>query len=262
MDEANDQSDMQEIQLRLAKFVRSRAKWFEPFVELADGQSLGLFGGLIRDLMFPNLFREPRDIDIVVESLDFDDFETKFHSVIKRKTRFGGYKLEIDNVEIDVWPLNATWGFKKTGLRPSFNNLPKTTFLNVEAVVAVFDDVELFSADVLESGFFDGMTSKILRINLRENPFPTLNAIRSLITAAKLEFAMDRNLAEFILTTLANVSNHELSEIQVSHYGRIICQPNELSAWVNGIEDSLDEGDLAKLLLTQQRREELWSLRQ
>ena len=62
--------------------------------------------------------------------------------------------------------------------------MPKTTFLNVEAVAVELNPRPTRSRKLYESGFFEGVATETIEINLEENPFPDLCVARSLLTAA------------------------------------------------------------------------------
>src|SRR5947209_776588 len=94
-----------------------------------------LFGGLLRDILVFGIRNYPRDVDIVLANGSIREIERKFQHEIRRKTRFGGVQLELRRWHFDVWPLEMTWAFlNNKSLEPTPANLPKTTFLNVEAI--------------------------------------------------------------------------------------------------------------------------------
>ncbi|MER1823168.1 hypothetical protein KC982_18395, partial [Proteus mirabilis] len=83
-------------------------------VLLEEKNDVFLFSGIIRDYF---LYKDKssnfnvRDIDIVVSDID------KFHSIFKnkiqyKKNSFGGLKLYFNDINIDVWQANLTWGLK------------------------------------------------------------------------------------------------------------------------------------------------------
>jgi len=94
-----------------------------------------LFGGALRDLLVFGFL--PRDLDIVVRTSELDRFTDEFIHYLVRRTRFGGMHFLVDGWHLDVWPLRETWAFRTGLVRPcNFLTLPRTTFLNVEAVAA------------------------------------------------------------------------------------------------------------------------------
>ncbi len=98
-----------------------------------------LFGGTLRSLLISRLVHQregrPRDVDIVIQGPPLEILRQLFEKRIARETRFGGLQLRSAEWLFDVWPLERTWAIMedKVGV-PSFSYLPRTTFLNVEAV--------------------------------------------------------------------------------------------------------------------------------
>src|SRR5438552_3201470 len=134
-----------------------------------------VFGGALRDLMLRRRRSLPRDLDIVVEDLRSPVFDRLFGPHIRRKTRFGGYHLSVHGWKFDLWPLAETWAFREGFVHDiAFENLPKTTFLNIEAIAVRLDTRRFRAREVYASGFFEALLEKKIEINLEENPFPTL----------------------------------------------------------------------------------------
>ena len=94
----------------------------------------------------------------------------------------------------------------------------RTTFLNVEAATISLN-VQRGARMVHAHGFFEGIKSKTLDINLEENPFPELAAIRTLITAYKLNYGLSRRLARYVIHYTNRTPFEQLVQIQFSHYG-------------------------------------------
>jgi hypothetical protein len=163
----------------------------------------------------------PRDIDIVVAKGNSEELQETLNPYIRRRTRFGGFQLELQKWHFDIWPLQSTWAFLNSQtLNAIPENLPKTTFLNVEAIAA-----ELCPSGeigrIVESGFFAGVQSRELDINFEPNPYPALAAVRALATATKLRFSISPRLARYILLTKQRFGSEGLVAAQDSHYGLV-----------------------------------------
>jgi hypothetical protein len=180
-----------------------------------------LFGGLLRDVLILGPGQGPRDVDVVIGNGSSEELEEALHPYIKRRNRFGGFHLELSKWHFDVWPLQETWAFvQNKGLVASPQNLPKTTFLNVEAIaVSLGDDGEV--GEIFESGFFDAVRTRTLDINLEDNPYPALAAVRALATAEKLRYSLSPRLGQYILETEKEVGPDALVNAQDSHYGYV-----------------------------------------
>jgi hypothetical protein len=191
-----------------------------------------LFGGLLRDIFIFGARKYPRDIDVVLVDGNTKAFERTLEPHIIRRTRFGGLQLELEQWHFDVWPIKMTWAFRQNkNLCAIPVNLPRTTFLNVEAVVAEIGENGRIH-DIIESGFFQAIYSKLLDINFEENPYPALAAARALATAAKLRFAMTARLAGYIVDVEKEFGTHALVAAQDSHYGSVRFRPDDIQCLI------------------------------
>jgi hypothetical protein len=199
-----------------------------------------LFGGFLRDLMVFGKSRNPRDIDIVVQHHSIADLVLQLKDFSPEQNRFGGIHLTMSHWNCDIWPLVNTWGFKHgPAFAPSFKNLPRTTFLNVEAVALEIGQRGKVGP-IAEYGFFDSIISKTLEINLELNPYPALAAIRALMTAKKLNFYISKTLCRYILKTTEIAGVDSLIEAQRSHYGEVKFSPAYLRTILADIKTNVE----------------------
>lgn len=192
--------------------------------------SAAFFGGMLRSLLVskldPGISRRPRDIDIVIRGAGIVDLEEVFRASVSRKTRFGGLQLRRVEWQFDVWPLEETQAFLEDSVKsPSFENLPWTTFFNVEAVAV---DVwprpglarKVYSGD---DQFFRGIIHRTLEINRERNPYPELCVVRGLVMAANLRWKVGPRLLSYLARHGREMSSEDFEVIQQKHYGRIQC---------------------------------------
>src|SRR5712692_641684 len=185
---------------RVSRFLNNGANWKAPLRQVVSTiqnreWKAVLFGGVLRDLSLFGPAERPRDVDIVVDGVSQLELEKTFEEWIVRRNRFGGLHLRVDKWMIDIWNVAATWGIVELELIPSFNELPKTTFLNVEAIAAELTTVRGQERRLYSHGFFEAIAARVVDINLESNPFPALCVIRSLLTAARLNFEISHRLA-------------------------------------------------------------------
>lgn len=196
-----------------------------------------LFGGVLRDIMVFGNEHAPRDFDIVVD-VNAAELSDLFHSKVRRRTRFGGLQILQDGWPIDIWPLNRTWAFQHMALAPTFENLPKTTFLNVEAIAVDLWNPHGSKRTFYEHHFFSAIASRTVEVNLRENPYPSLCVIRSLITAWKLDFGVGENLKEYVRQFGASLTLPDIDRIQNEHYGHPQVPSNLIRSWIDDVLNS------------------------
>lgn len=250
---------------------RTDLVWNSPIVQtLRDLRNCGgssvFFGGAIRSLLFSRLIRgrfgRPRDVDIVVNEMTIEGLRERFGSLVSRETRFGGLQLIREQWHFDIWPLNRTWAFvNDNSERPTFNDLPHTTFFNLEAIA-----VEVWptpgASRVIFSGddqFFEGVVSRTLEINREENPFPALCVIRALVLAAGMDMAIGPKLADYLARHSCHVTDDELGTVQLKHYGSIRVAPETARSWLTHLRTAVGRLQGSRLQLPIWKQRTLWS---
>ena len=204
----------------------------------SHGWSLTLFGGLLRDLMLTDTDQKPRDVDVVVGNATPASLFAVLSSHTRRKTRFGGLHLKVEDWHFDVWPLCETWAFRHalvTDCSPA--NLPKTTFLNIEAIATTMPSTKR-KTEVFSHGFFESLLNRQVEINLEDNPFPALCVARSLIMASKLGFEIGPRLARYIAYYSNSLGLEEIHAAHLSHYGRDVCSLQQMDVWLKVINEA------------------------
>lgn len=208
-----------------------------------------LFGGFLRDLLLFGLTRHPRDIDVVIANRSIEELQEALSPFIQRRTRFGGLQIEFNRWHFDIWPLEQTWGFSQTNLLlPKKENLPKTTFLNIEAI-AVSLGPRGGVGDIYEWGFFDAFQNRTLDINFEDNPYPALAAIRSIKTALQISFAMSPRLASYVVNTADLLGVDSFVEAQEKHYGKVSLRSTDINRIVAEVKRHLERNGRSPILL-------------
>ncbi|HVF72323.1 MAG TPA: hypothetical protein VM940_12010 [Chthoniobacterales bacterium] len=195
-----------------------------------------IFGGVIRDLMLKGPSISPRDVDLVVGGIGIQDMGGVFAEGLQRRNRFGGLHVAIHGWHFDVWPLGETWAFRQNFVAPAtFETLPKTTFLNIEAVVVRLDTKSWRYREIHTHGFFEALLTRTLEINCEANPYPILCVVRSLLMAAKLQFAIGPRLASYICEHARTVDVDQVMDVQWQHYKRFVFDVDTFKLWLSAI---------------------------
>lgn len=186
------------------------------FNKLEAQRNLYLVGGAIRDIAVKKAL--PRDIDIIVEKEE--ELDKALSDFKYTKNRFGGFKLEIDNLYFDIWTMKDHWAFKKGIFESNYDNLSKTTFLNIDSLI-----LDLKSQKFQVEIFNKAIEEKLLDITLpyqyiKDNPTPEVNILRLLIFKKEWEFEFSDLVYEYIFNWLDNNINNisRLIEAQNKHY--------------------------------------------
>jgi hypothetical protein len=218
-----------------------------------------VFGGVPRDLVVLGVTDRPRDVDIVLDDVSIEEIRSTFSKSVFRETRFGGVTLRVDGWLVDIWPLRQTWAFRELSVPVTgFQDLPKTTFLNVEAVAVDLAVRRGQTRNVYSFGFFEGVSERVLEINFEPNPFPDLCVVRSLIITARLGFRIGSRLAIYISNHSRGMQIKDLVALQLSHYGGLRCQPEILREWLVRISQHVHENPKEPYALPVQREQQLY----
>ena len=220
---------------------------------LKDWESRGwapiLFGGVVRDFCILGSRRYPRDIDVVLGNAGTDDVIRELAGAEYRLNRFGGLHLNVARWSFDVWPLSKTWAFTTdASLPPSAENLPRTTFLDVEAVAVTLNGPNRIG-QIYSSGFFRSVTERCININYVKNPFPPLAAIRAILIAYKLRFQISRQLAEYISMTVSQSGITALVDAQDQHYRKVVFRETDIAEILEYFVIQLASKDRTRLSL-------------
>jgi hypothetical protein len=241
-----------ELRTRVRRFVSSQSWHGQRLQKIFDRISdhdwtAVLFGGVLRDLMLGIGSHRPRDVDIVVEGATSNELLRVFHDLVLRRNRFGGLQLARRGLAVDVWPLSATWAFSQfDDGQDTLSNLPKTTFLNIEAVAIEVANAVGRPRKVYSSGFFESLDQRVLELNFPQNPFPALCVVRSLVMARKLGFGIGPRLANYIRVHSRDLTMEDLVVAQSQHYGRVLLTEASLERCFRAVDEPLsaDEAPL------------------
>ncbi|WP_281217264.1 hypothetical protein [Lysinibacillus capsici] len=178
----------------LREIIRNNYSFKELYLNLLKRYDSCLIGGAIRDFCFDST---PKDLDFVINIPDKNLFTyiSKFDYKINK---FGGYKVILDEIIVDIWSIDNHWAFKNKILPKSVENLEHTTFYNFDSLV--FN----LKSDILYSNcFLDGYKKNELDITLdkthfHQNPQITSNVYKALKLADQLDLEFSSNTIEYI----------------------------------------------------------------
>jgi len=221
-----------ELADKLARFLKTRSPIAKAIQRVRAGmwQSY-LFGGVLRDIFRPDpLVPGVRDVDFVINDEDFNRFHWHLRAFVVSRNRFGGLRLRIGRVPVDAWSLKQTWAFRQgfVAVR-SFRSLTETTFLNIDGIVADISYARRGSPEVYARGYLAAFKNNVLDIELRENPFPSLVAVKALRAMYRYKLGINRPLADYISWVLENVGFEKFESEQRRHYGRALVSGERLS---------------------------------
>ena len=194
-----------------------------------------IFSGVIRNFLLG--FTENRDMDIVVADLDavsFDYPELKECSVSRNS--FGGYKAVIDDVYIDIWSLNTTWGIQVRNMRRNPYSLIKTAFFNFSAIV--FDLKK--KRFICDDGFCSFLRTRTMDVVLPENPNITLCILNTIYYAKKYKFPLSYRLCAWVRKHYDETLPFE--DVELAHFHKSVVSTDD-RMWFNSIVSFLIDGN-------------------
>lgn len=201
-----------------------------------------LFGGAIRDFLDGSLDAS-RDIDFVIESNTGDfvnilKYVEHLDNVTYRKNRYDGYKITFDNcLTVDIWNLKDTWAFRNKRLEPTAENLIKSVYLNVDALVyslnkSVFlDNCNLKYRKTIENNFID--------IVFDETPYEELNLLRALVFQKKYSLNLSLKIKNRLINYIKNDLNFCIKQfinLQMEHYNQVLIEKDEIDIIFSNLE--------------------------
>ena len=202
-----------------------------------------VIGGAIRDIIINKC--EPRDIDLIIDTAeDLGDIMEYFSDVYKN--RFGGYKLFVEDLELDVWTINTHWAFRENILEESIDNIKYSTFLNFDSVLYNITK-EVGNADMFNKAIAKSRLEIMLDDeHIYKNPSMGINIARMLVIKKDWGLNFSERINEYIFEWVKERTNpvYDVWEAQKRHYKKTMISMqmirNELEKCVEKYKDILD----------------------
>lgn len=199
---------------------------FSILESIAKETDVFIFSGVIRNF-FIQKDMEFRDVDIVIRKnkqieKTARDFITKLEI---KKNSFGGYKIKINNMNVDVWYLQNTWGIKEEKQPPTSESLIKSSFFNFSAITFDFNKKEFLFLD----DFCDFLENKYLDVVYGKNPNIPLCIVNSIYYSEKFNLKLGNNLSNWIVRNYS--SEYDYDTAQLKHFGEIKYDKNQIASF-------------------------------
>lgn len=193
-------------------------KYIERFV---DNDSLYVLSGVSRDYVLERYDEEVRDVDFVIDTKSFRSRKL-VEEYNGKKNSFGGAKLQVNGVAVDVWPLRKTWGIIDGKMSPDVDSLLKSVFFNCTAIV--YDVAKRsFLAD---DGFFDFAEKGILDIVYDKNPNEPLCVVNAFSYQDKYKTSLSPRLNDWLIAADGRIEDYEATERK--HFQRVLFSNQEI----------------------------------
>lgn len=154
-----------------------------------------VFGGVLRELSLGKTREFCSDLDMVTRHSrgQIEDF---LGDLDWTRNKFGGYRVFAQGWMYDVWSLEDTWAAQAGYIRcADFDDLLRTTFFDIDSAAFHVSTRRL----IVSNRHLQAVESKVLGINLPENPSPSAMARRAIRMAMDNELSLSRELAGYVI---------------------------------------------------------------
>ena len=183
-----------------------------------------VFGGVIRNFLLGYPFH--RDIDFVVYAKGKITLPIELlHGIDITRNKFGGVKLTLPHLTIDVWGLDRTWGVLQVGGNPTPNTLIRTVFFNFSAIVFDYKKQNFIYSD----DFLKFYKSKTMDLVYERNPYPTACVVNACYYALEYNFSIGKRLRTWISR---QAMGDDVESQQVRRYGEVKFKEPVVNAFV------------------------------
>lgn len=215
--------------------------------ELSKFAEVYIFSGVVRNF-FIKYNGQIRDFDIVVKS-ENSILASYLSKLEYKKNSFGGYKLKIGSLNVDLWHVENTWAYKKDKVKSDlfeFYSLPKTAFFNFSSVIFNWNAKEF----VYTKNFIDFLKTKTIDLVLEENPMPHLCIVNTIYYHQKFNLSISENLKRYFINHFYDFKEIDFNDIQLKHFKEIKYEYAYIKEYVKIFKSQimLTENDITRLL--------------
>lgn len=190
-----------------------------------------IFSGVIRNFVINKKY-SIRDLDIVLNNNKEEvDFFLKVFNYTKNS--FGGYKVHINDLKIDIWFIDDTWAIKNNKVKSPllFNsyNLPNTAFFNFSSIIFNFNNKSFISSQ----NFINFINKREIDLVLEENPYPELCIVNTLYYKKRFNLEISERLKEYYIKQFPKLNKDKLNNVQLKHFEEIKFEYAYLKTYYN-----------------------------
>jgi hypothetical protein len=209
------------LRKRIIRFFDTDIKPRNSLKEFLDDISLHvdtyIFGGAIRDIAINGVKKFYSDVDVVFElNEDISDIEPLLVNYSYTKNKFGGYRLDINGWELDLWEAKNTWAFESKAIEyKSIHSILETTITNWDQILFDWNKKKL----IMSSYYLSDLQSGYLDLILTGNPNPLGQAVKILhFYTNKNAHLISKEMILKIKNILDSYSYEQLKEYELGSY--------------------------------------------
>lgn len=217
----------------ISTIINSQAKAFELFLrtqifddeswkiiqDITKASELYIFSGIIRDFLTGD-YNGFRDIDLVLAE---NKYFNRFIKILLKNdivsldfNQFGGIKITFNNLHIDVWKIEDTWGIKNEKKEATADSLVDSAFFNFQAIVySIHQHRFIFHDD-----FCRFLEMRVMDVVYDKNPNEALCVVNVCHYWTLYNYGISRKLTLWLKKHYKK--NKDLLLVQQRHFGRIL----------------------------------------
>lgn len=191
-----------------------------------------VFSGVIRNYLLGYYdIGNNRDYDFVVANLKNIEIPECFTKDLHyKRNKFGGYKIQENDSEFDIWGLEDTWGIvKKKERNPDATTLIRSAFFNFSAIAFDYNKSQFVFGD----DFCRFYQSQKMDIVYTPNPFRESCIVNSLYYSQKYKLEIGPGLKKWIIRN--HSSKTDYVPAQIKRYGQVIYDKCQIEDFVDSL---------------------------
>ncbi|WP_055437149.1 hypothetical protein [Lacinutrix algicola] len=232
---------------KIKELIESKEKPFYHFLEevidtdvfnfielLSQTTNVFLFSGIIRNYFLKN--STIRDVDIVIES--DEGIQSLLEKYEYRINSFGGYKVMINRMEVDIWRMDKTWAINHHQTILNFDldkYLPNTAFFNFSAIIYSINKKEF----IYTKHFLRFLRDKKMDVVYIPNANYHLCVVNSFYYSDKYNLKFSKKLSETIKKIHSRIDK-DYSSVQKKHFGEILYKNVEIDDRLQNLNEDFN----------------------
>lgn len=188
---------------------------FELIENLSHISHVYIFSGIIRNYFLK--VEDYRDVDLYIDG-DVD-VESLIKNFNYRINSFGGYKITINNTNVDLWLLKDTWALKNSQRVMDIElakYIPNTAFFNFSSIMFAFNENKFYYT----KHFVSFIQNKKINLVFKPNANNALCVVNSFYYSDKFKLQLTDKLKKH-LRLLHKSNSEKYEEIQKKHFGEV-----------------------------------------
>lgn len=203
---------------------------FEFIDKLSLTAQVYIFSGIIRNYFLK--IEDYRDVDVFIDGVV--DIESLVKNYNYRKNSFGGYKITINNTNVDLWFLRDTWALNNSQKVLDIElakYIPKTAFFNFSAIMFYFNEEKFYYTN----HFASFIQNRKINLVFKPNANYALCVVNSFYYSDKFKLRLADKLKKHLkLLHKSKADSYEAT--QLKHFGKVYYSNEDINRKILELE--------------------------